>query len=220
MPRVRTATGVLRSAGDPHDEVWYAHVVDETRGTIRIKVQNRVGVGRRPVLEEPRTGWTVASDAGYSVALGVTIDRALRLEGLARELVRALNDLRRRLDPAIDRRITLRIDVDGDLAAAVDAHREAIAADVLAVDVEVGGMDVGTEITSPANRCASPSNPSNRRRHHLIAATASDCPDKRSRQLGVCPSPRRTSNVRRPVLFSVRGADKGLVVGPVRATMR
>jgi isoleucyl-tRNA synthetase len=129
---------------------------EEVAAALRSTGEATVDVDGRPVtvsseqvqvLEEPRTGWTVASDAGYSVALDVTIDRTLRLEGLARELVRALNDLRRLLDLAIDRRITLRIDVDGDLAAAVDAHREAIAADVLAVDVEVGGVDGATGIT-------------------------------------------------------------------------
>lgn len=123
---------------------------EEVAAALRSTGEATVDVDGRPVtvsseqvqvLEEPRTGWTVASDAGHSVALDVTIDRALRLEGLARELVRALNDLRRRLDLAIDGRITLRIDVDGDLAAAFDVYREAIAADVLAVDVAVGGVD-------------------------------------------------------------------------------
>jgi isoleucyl-tRNA synthetase len=98
------------------------------------------------IIEEPRTGWTVAGDAGYSVALDVNVDRDLRLEGRARELVRALNDLRRRLDLDIDQRIHLRVHTGGDLLAALDAHRDAIAADVLAVDITaVDGGD--TEIT-------------------------------------------------------------------------
>ena len=99
------------------------------------------------VIEEPRTGWTVASDAGHSVALDVTIDRDLRREGVARELVRALNDLRRRRDLPLDQRIRLRISGDEEVAAALDAHRAVIAADVLAVGIEVDDVEGGTEIT-------------------------------------------------------------------------
>jgi isoleucyl-tRNA synthetase len=120
-------------------------------GQVTLKVGTRrvaVTSDQVHIIEEPRTGWTVASDAGFSVALDVTIDRDLRLEGLARELVRALNDLRRRFDLALDQRIRLHIAVDGDLAAALHAHRAAIAADVLAVAVDDSpAMDAGTELT-------------------------------------------------------------------------
>jgi isoleucyl-tRNA synthetase len=98
------------------------------------------------IIEEPRTGWTVASNAGYSVALDVTIDRDLRLEGLARELVRALNDLRRRLDLPLDQRIRLRVDAGDDLLVALATHRDAIAADVLAVEIDVESVEAGTQI--------------------------------------------------------------------------
>ena len=104
------------------------------------------------VLEESRTGWQVTSDGAYSVALDLTIDETLRREGLARELVRALNDLRKRRDFRLDQRIAVELAVDGDLAAAVREHAETVAAEVLATRfargdaeggerLEVGGFD-------------------------------------------------------------------------------
>jgi isoleucyl-tRNA synthetase len=47
------------------------------------------------VVEEPRTGWAVVSDGAYAVALDTTLTPALELEGAARELVRAINELRK-----------------------------------------------------------------------------------------------------------------------------
>ena len=110
------------------------------------------------VLEEPRTGWMVASDAGWSVALDVTIDEDLRREGLAREWVRALNDLRKQRDLDLDQRIRLAVAASGDAAAALLAHRDTIAQEVLAVELvetdsgqtelEVAGHAVGVTLES------------------------------------------------------------------------
>ena len=101
------------------------------------------------VIEEPRTGWQVASDGAYSVAFDLTLDEALRREGLARELVRALNDLRKREGMELTDRIRVEIAAEGELAEAVAAHGATIAAETLAVDLRQGeapggqAMDVG-----------------------------------------------------------------------------
>jgi isoleucyl-tRNA synthetase len=98
------------------------------------------------VLEEARTGWQVASEGVHSVALDLTLDEELRSEGLARELVRAVNDLRKRQDLDLADRVTLTIDAAGELAEAVDAHRDWIASEVLAVALERGAVDHGEEV--------------------------------------------------------------------------
>ena len=104
--------------------------VDVDGGTVTITTD------QVQILEEPRTGWVVASDAGWSVALDVTVDDALRREGLAREWIRALNDLRKAHDFALDQRIRVQVAASGELAAALDAHRATIAEDVLAIAVD------------------------------------------------------------------------------------
>jgi isoleucyl-tRNA synthetase len=77
------------------------------------------------------------------VALDLTIDEALRREGLAREAVRALNDLRKRRDLALSDRIRVRVGATGDVAEALREHAASIRAEVLAVELEVGESDLG-----------------------------------------------------------------------------
>ena len=98
------------------------------------------------VLEESQTGWQAASDGPYTVAVDVTLDDELRQEGLARELVRALNDLRKRLDLQLSDRVRIRVDADGEVAAALSVHGDAVAGEVLAVAVELGAVDDGERI--------------------------------------------------------------------------
>jgi isoleucyl-tRNA synthetase len=85
------------------------------------------------VLEEARTGWQVASDGPYAVALDVTLDDDLRAEGRAREFVRAVNELRKRAELELDDRIVLTVDADAPVGAALAAHRDWITGEVLAV---------------------------------------------------------------------------------------
>jgi isoleucyl-tRNA synthetase len=85
------------------------------------------------VLEEARTGWQVASDGPYAVALDVTLDDDLRAEGRAREFVRAVNELRKRAELELDDRIVLTVDADAPFGAALAAHRDWITGEVLAV---------------------------------------------------------------------------------------
>ncbi len=82
--------------------------------------------------------FALAEEAGWAVALDLEIDDDLRLEGQARELVRAINDLRKAQGFAIADRIHVRITAEGELGQAIDAHRDAIAAEVLAESFEPG----------------------------------------------------------------------------------
>lgn len=90
------------------------------------------------VVESPRTGWAVASDSGISFALDTELDDDLRLEGAARELVRAVNDLRKEADLALDDRIRLVVDVPEDLRARLEAADAFafLAREVLATEIE------------------------------------------------------------------------------------
>jgi isoleucyl-tRNA synthetase len=97
------------------------------------------------VIEESQTGWQSAVDGPYGVALDLAIDEALRREGLAREAVRALNDLRKRRGLALSDRIRLRIGADGEAAAALRAHEATIRAEVLALDLVVEEGATGGE---------------------------------------------------------------------------
>ncbi len=102
------------------------------------------------VVETPRTGWAVARDAGTSFALDTELDDDLRLEGAARELVRALNDLRKQADLALDARIEVEIGIDDALGRRMaDAGWfEFVGREVLARDLQASddGAPNGVEV--------------------------------------------------------------------------
>ncbi len=70
------------------------------------------------------------------VVLDTTITDDLRLEWLAREISRKVNELRKQAGLRVEDRITLMFDADGDLRRAVDTHRDWLEAETLAVGFE------------------------------------------------------------------------------------
>ncbi len=80
----------------------------------------------------------LAEESGVAVALDTTVDDDLRAEGVARELVRALNDHRKTLDLALVDRIEVDLYADGPVAAAAGRHHDLIAGEVLAVRLTIG----------------------------------------------------------------------------------
>ncbi len=90
------------------------------------------------VAQEPRAGLAVQGEGGVVVGLATMLDDELRAEGTARELVNRIQRLRRDAGLKLDDRIRLGIFGAPEVASAAEAHREYIASEVLAVEVEVG----------------------------------------------------------------------------------
>ena len=90
------------------------------------------------VRAERHDDFALAEDGGWAVALDLEIDDELRAEGQARELVRALNDLRKAQGLAISDRIRVSVEVPAELKPALDVHRSWIAGEVLAVELTDG----------------------------------------------------------------------------------
>jgi isoleucyl-tRNA synthetase len=89
--------------------------------------------------EEAKGELVVEADGGYVVALDPAIDEALRLEGIARELVNRVQRLRREEGFEVSDRIRLGIFGDAEVVRAADAHAAFIAAETLALEFEAGG---------------------------------------------------------------------------------
>ena len=92
------------------------------------------------VSETPRSGWSVTSSGADTVALDLELTHELRLLGLARDVVRSIQDARKSAGFDVTDRIDLRWRVGGspDPAAAVRQHADSIAAEVLATTMEEG----------------------------------------------------------------------------------
>jgi isoleucyl-tRNA synthetase len=83
----------------------------------------------------------VASEGGVTVALELEITPELRREGLARELVRMIQDARKEAGLQVTDRIVLGVETSGEPAEALAAHGEEIAAETLAAGVATSGVD-------------------------------------------------------------------------------
>lgn len=81
---------------------------------------------------ESAEGYSSAEEAGYLVALDTALDDDLVREGLAREMVRTIQDGRKQAGLEIADRIGLCIDGGGDVAAVLGEHRDYIMAETLA----------------------------------------------------------------------------------------
>ena len=86
-----------------------------------------------------REGFSLAQDGPYGVALDLDVTTDLAAEGAAREVVRAVQDLRKSSGLAVEDRIELWLSAeDEDLTAALRQHGDMIAREVLAVATEIG----------------------------------------------------------------------------------
>ena len=93
------------------------------------------------VTEVPRSGWAVASGAGETVALDLSLTPELRRAGLLRDVVRMVQDGRKSADLAVTDRIELWWTATGGESELADALREGaarLAQEVLAVSVTEG----------------------------------------------------------------------------------
>ncbi len=104
----------------------------------------RLGGDDVEVRAERQPEIALAQDGTWAVALDLDVDAPLRHEGIARELVRAVNDLRRELDLAIADRIAVTlVTADPEVRTAVDGHRGWVAGEILATRLEVDGAGDG-----------------------------------------------------------------------------
>ena len=87
------------------------------------------------VSERPREGWSVVNEQGETVALDLELTPELVQAGLAREVVRLVQERRKSSGLQVSDRITLAWAADGDLAEAIRTQAETIASEVLATSV-------------------------------------------------------------------------------------
>jgi isoleucyl-tRNA synthetase len=98
----------------------------------------------------PLDGYEVEAEAGHAVALQLEIDEELRRAGLAREIVRAVQDARKNAGLEITDRIALGLGGDAELLAVASEHEAYIAGEVLATGIALGETDAAGGTVSDA----------------------------------------------------------------------
>jgi isoleucyl-tRNA synthetase len=95
----------------------------------------------------PLEGYEVEAEAGHAVALQLEIDEELRREGLAREIVRTVQNARKEAGLEITDRIALGLGGDAELLEVAREHQSYIAGETLAESVAlIANTDGGTVV--------------------------------------------------------------------------
>jgi isoleucyl-tRNA synthetase len=136
MPQVAAAVEAL-------DPVHVARVMADG-GEIGINIdgdEHTIGPDEVSLALQPLDGYEVEAEAGHAVALQLELDDELRREGLAREIVHAVQNARKAAGLDISDRIELNLGGGGELIAAAREHEPYIAGEVLATSVAYEGGD-------------------------------------------------------------------------------
>ena len=101
---------------------------------------------------KPRGGYQLERSGGHAVALDLTLDDDLLREGLAREVVHAVQSARKNAGLAVEDRIELELSGDDELLEAVRAHEAYVTAETLAVELAYDGESGGGQPASIEGR--------------------------------------------------------------------
>jgi isoleucyl-tRNA synthetase len=89
-------------------------------------------------------GYSVEREGAHAVALDLAIDEQLREEGLAREIVHAVQSARKSAGLEVEDRIALAIDGGDAVLRAAAAHRDYVAGETLSRELELEAGDAST----------------------------------------------------------------------------
>jgi len=92
-------------------------------------------------------GWLVNSEGGLTVALDITLSEELKAEGIARELVNRVQNLRKDSGLEVTDRILLKVDTNEEIRKAIEANASYVCNEVLANDVVFETLDANALLT-------------------------------------------------------------------------
>ena len=94
---------------------------------------------------EPPEGEMACSEGkGFKVYIDTNITQELKLEGIARDIVRRIQSLRKDMDLQYDQTVKMGIDGDAEVLEAFEAHRDYITKETLATEVVQGEIPDAT----------------------------------------------------------------------------
>jgi isoleucyl-tRNA synthetase len=120
----------------------------EKQGSVTLNVEGSdalIELADVEIISEDIPGWTVANEGNLTVALDITITDALRREGVAREIVKRIQALRKESGFEITDRIRVSLESNATSDAAVEDFRDYICGQVLADELTIVPAIEGTE---------------------------------------------------------------------------
>src|SRR5699024_1160932 len=99
------------------------------------------------IISEDIEGWLVASNGDLTVALDVDITKALKNEGIARELVNRIQNLRKDSNLEVTDRIDLKIESNTQIEEAIKNNLDYIKSETLSETLAlVSSLEKGVEV--------------------------------------------------------------------------
>lgn len=121
----------------------------EQKGQLQVQLNGNpfvIDITDTEITSQDIPGWQVASEGRYTVALDITISEALKEEGMARELVNRIQNLRKEMAFDVTDRIEVFVKKNAQLDKAISNNLNYICAEVLASKLElVGDLDSDAE---------------------------------------------------------------------------
>ena len=122
----------------------------EQNGSLEIEINEKnitLGLEDVEITSQDIEGWLVANEGALTVALDVTISEELRKEGIARELVNRIQNLRKDSGFEVTDRIDVQLQNDVQVAAAIASNEEYIKSETLTEDLKImDNVNNGIEI--------------------------------------------------------------------------
>ncbi len=103
------------------------------------------------ISAEEIPGWQIAQDGDITVALDVNLTDTLLAEGMARDLVNRIQNIRKDTDFEVTDRIHVTVDAHDGIAPAISQYGDYIKSEVLADSLEVGETTGGVEVELPGD---------------------------------------------------------------------
>jgi isoleucyl-tRNA synthetase len=123
----------------------------EQEGELMLQLDNKkikLQLSDVEITSQDIEGWLVASSGPLTVALDVTIDEALKNEGIARELVNRIQNLRKESGLEVTDKIELRIQKDGNVEKAIESNKAYLKSETLTEILNLEEhLEEGTEVT-------------------------------------------------------------------------
>lgn len=122
----------------------------EKAGTFTLKVDGVDAVIDRAdveIISEDIPGWLVANEGRLTVALDITVTEELKKEGLARELVNRIQNIRKSSGFDITDKVIIKIVSATEMDGAIQSFREYISNQVLAKSIEITSEPIANATT-------------------------------------------------------------------------
>jgi isoleucyl-tRNA synthetase len=120
-------------------------------GTVEVELEGQVLELTLEVVEivrQPREGMAVMTEGALVVGLDTQLNEDLINEGLARELVHTIQNLRKEMRLEVTQRIHIAYQTEAPLAAAFEKHLEYICAETLALSFELQAAPLSEDACS------------------------------------------------------------------------